>query len=332
MIDMHRVRMQGASRGGACLAATTGCYRRRAIPGAGNPERPRTPMTRRFRPPGSRWFAAVACAAVAAACSSSTSPNGSVSAVTVTPDTDSVAVGSTVTLQAAVMGPNGQVVSGQHVFWNTGNAAIATVSDAGVVTGVAAGQVQIAASAGGVSGVAAITVLPPPVASVEVSPANDTITLPGTAQLTATAFDAQHNPLANRAITWSSNVPNIANVDGTGLVTGVAAGTATITASSEGKSGTAAVVVLPPVAASVTVAPTTTTLSVGDSTTLTATAKDASGNVIAGAPVTWSSDNPAAATVSSSGVVTAVGIGTATITAQSGNAKGTATILVAPLV
>lgn len=281
----------------------------------------------------SSCFTALSWASIAlAACSSSTSPNGSVGSVKVTPATDSVAVGNTITLQATVMGPGGQVVSGQRVFWNTGNASVATVTEAGVVTGVAPGTVQIAASAGGSSGIANITVLPPPVASVSVSPPVDTIVLPGTAQLSATVFDAQHNPLTGRTITWSSNMPNVANVDANGLVTGVAPGSATITATSEGQSGTATVVVQPPVAASVQVSPGAATLTVGDSTTLTATVKDASGNVISGAPVTWSSDNTAAATVSTSGVVKAVGAGTATITAKSGNASGTATVVVLPVI
>lgn len=290
-------------------------------------------MTRLSRTAGVRWFAALSWVAVAlAACSSSTSPNGAVGSVKVSPATDSVAVGNTVTLQATVMGPGGQVVSGQRVFWNTANASVATVSDAGVVTGVSPGTVQIAASAGGSSGISTITVLPPPVASVAVSPPLDTIVLPGTAQLTATTFDAQHNPLTGRTVTWSSNMPNVANVDANGLVTGVAPGSATITANSEGQAGTATIVVQPPVAASVQVSPGAATLTAGDSTTLTATVKDASGNVISGAPVTWSSDNTAAATVSTTGVVKAVGAGTATITAKSGNASGTSTILVLPVI
>lgn len=290
-------------------------------------------MIRLFRTSGVRWSLGLSWAAIAlAACSSSTAPNGSVASVKVSPANDSIAVGNTVTLQATVMAPGGQVVSGQHVFWNTGNASVATVSDAGVVTGVAPGTVQIAASAGGSSGIANITVLPPPVASVSVSPPLDTIVLPGTAQLSATVFDAQHNPLTGRTVTWSSNMPNVANVDANGLVTGVAPGSATITATSEGQAGTATVVVQPPVAASVQVSPAASTLTVGDSTTLTATVKDGSGNVISGAPVTWSSDNTAAATVSTSGVVTAVGAGTATITAKSGNASGTSTILVLPVI
>ena len=273
-------------------------------------------------------IAAVAWSALAvASCSSSTSPNGPVGSVKVTPSAGSVAVGKTTTLQATVMSPGGQVVPGQHVFWNTANASVATVSDAGVVTGVAQGTVQIAASAGGASGIATITVLPPPVASVAVSPRLDTIVLPGTAQLTATPLDANHNPLGKRTVTWASNLPNVASVDGSGRVTGVAAGSATITAASEGKSATATVVVRPPNATTIMVTPPNATLTVGQSTTLTATAKDAAGHVI-GASIAWSSDKPSAATVSASGAVKAVGAGTAIITARSGNASGTATIAV----
>jgi uncharacterized protein YjdB len=283
------------------------------------------------RPSRLAGIAAAACSAVAIlSCGSSTSPNGPVGSVKVTPPADTVAVGRNTTLQATVMSPGGQVVPGQRVFWNTGKASVATVSDAGVVTGVAQGTVQIAASAGGTSGMAIITVLPPPVSSVSVSPSHATIVLPGTAQLTATPLDANHTPLDTRTVTWASNVPNVANVDASGLVTGVAAGSATITATSEGQSASATIVVQAPVVASVMVTPPTATLTVGDSTTLTAKAQDAAGHVIYGAPITWSADTPSAATVSGSGVVKAVGAGSAIIKAKSGNASGTATIHAVP--
>jgi uncharacterized protein YjdB len=186
------------------------------------------------------WFA---CAIVS--CSSSTSPNGPVGSVKVSPSVDTVAVGETTALRATVMSHGGQTLSGQHVFWNTGKASVATVSDAGIVTGRAQGTAQVAASAGGASGIATITVLPPRVASVSVSPGRDTIVLPGTAQLTATLFDEHHEPLGNRTVTWASNLPNVANVNRNGLVTGVAAGTAIITASSGSASGSAAIVTVP---------------------------------------------------------------------------------------
>lgn len=275
---------------------------------------------------------ALAAAIVAAglACSSDSTSPRAVSAITLTPDTDSVAVGATVTLHAAVTDPSGNPVGGQQVFWNTENPGIATVSDAGVVSGVATGSVRISASAAGKSAVASITVLPPPVSVVVVTPALDTIVRASTVHLTATLLDAGGNTLTGRAITWSSSEPAIATVDGTGLVTGDSAGSATITATSEGKSGSAAIVVVLPPAASVTVTPDHALLLLGQSVQLSATANDASGNPIPGAPITWSSSNESVATVTDSGLVQSQAIGIATITAQSGSASGKATVTVGP--
>jgi alpha-tubulin suppressor-like RCC1 family protein len=83
-----------------------------------------------------------------------------------------------------------------------------------------------------------------PVASITVTPPTPTVALGGTAQLQATAKDADGAALTDRSMTWSSSDNAVATVSATGMVTGVAAGTSTITATSEGKSGTAAVTVL----------------------------------------------------------------------------------------
>lgn len=77
-----------------------------------------------------------------------------------------------------------------------------------------------------------------------------------------------------------------------------------------------------------TVSPTTTALAIGQSVQLTATAFDASGNSLAGRPVTWTSSNTAAATVSTSGLVAAVAAGTATITGTSGTATAACSVTV----
>ena len=68
--------------------------------------------------------------------------------------------------------------------------------------------------------------------------------------------------------------------------------------------------------------------SPGDTTQLVATVKDAGGTTVSGATVTWSTSSTAIATVSSGGLVTSVGDGTATITATSGSINGTATATV----
>ncbi|HVH66627.1 MAG TPA: Ig-like domain-containing protein [Gemmatimonadales bacterium] len=86
---------------------------------------------------------------------------------------------------------------------------------------------------------AAVTVIPLPVASVTVSPASPYLTLGQTVQMTATTYDSTGAVLTGRVVTWATSNAGVATVDGSGLVTGVAAGAATITATSEGKSGTA---------------------------------------------------------------------------------------------
>ena len=81
--------------------------------------------------------------------------------------------------------------------------------------------------------------------------------------------------------------------------------------------------------ASVVVTSSTATLeSLGETVQLTASAKDASGNTISGKTFTWSSSDPSIATVSSSGLVTAVANGGATITATTNGVSGTAMVVV----
>src|SRR2546422_5631 len=88
-----------------------------------------------------------------------------------------------------------------------------------------------------------VTVATVPVASVAVSPATPSVTVGQTVQLTATPKDASGSPLSGRPVTWQSGNTSVATVSGSGGVGGVTAGAATITATSEGKSGTSAVTV-----------------------------------------------------------------------------------------
>ena len=88
---------------------------------------------------------------------------------------------------------------------------------------------------------------PPAVASVAVSPANGSLTVGATQQLSATLKDAIGNTLTGRTIAWASSAPGVATVNSSGLVTAVAAGSAIITATSEGKDGSATITVTAPV-------------------------------------------------------------------------------------
>ena len=262
-------------------------------------------------------------------------PTPVVTAVTVSPASASIAVGGTSPLQATVKDQNGNVMGGQTVTWSTNNAAAATVNSSGVVTGVATGSATVTATTSGVSATSAITVTaaPPPtpvVTTVTVAPTSAAIIAGATTTLQATVKDQNGNVMTGQTVTWSTSNAAAATVNSSGLVTGVAAGSATITATSSGKTGSSSITVtaVPPVVTTVTVAPTSASVVVGATTTLQATVKDQNGNVMTGQTVTWSTSNAAAATVNGSGVVTGIAAGSATITATSSGKSGTSTITV----
>jgi uncharacterized protein YjdB len=122
--------------------------------------------------------------------------------------------------------------------------------------------------------------------------------------------------LAGRSVAWTSSDESVARVNpATGVVTAVASGTATISATSEGVVGTAQVSVSAVAVASVEISPGSASLYAGRSVMLTATTKDAQGQVLADRLVTWSSSNSGIAGVSLSGLVSAAAFGSATITA-----------------
>jgi uncharacterized protein YjdB len=170
------------------------------------------------------------------------------------------------------------------------------------------------------------------VASVSVTPGAVSATTGQTVQLTAIPRDAIGRPLLGRTVTWRSSNPAVVTVGASGLATGVPAGSATITATSEGKSGTAAITVTltPAPVASVSVSPATPSMTTGQRLQLTATLQDASGNVLIGrgGSITWGSSDTGVAIVNVSGLVTGVAVGAAAIMATSGGKIGTTALSV----
>src|SRR6059058_4738130 len=186
---------------------------------------------------------------------SSSTPPAPVASVTVTPASATVQAGQAVQLTATLKDANGNLLSGRSVTWSSSNTAVATVNNSGLVSGAAAGSATITATSEGQSGTAAITVTPAPppapVASVTVTPASASVPTGLTFQLTATLKDANGNTLTGRTVTWASSNTAVATVSGSGLVSGATVGPATITATSEAQSGTAAITVTPPVSGTV---------------------------------------------------------------------------------
>lgn len=163
--------------------------------------------------------------------------------ITVAPATVNLAVGGRQAFTATLKDASGTVLTGRSLAWSSSNTAVATMSGA-TATAVGAGAATIRAISGSVSGTAALTVgTVVPVASVTVTPATKSQNVGGTQQFAATLKDASGTVLTGRAIAWSTSNPAVAKVTANGLETGLAAGTATITAASEGRSGSAAVTV-----------------------------------------------------------------------------------------
>jgi alpha-tubulin suppressor-like RCC1 family protein len=177
-----------------------------------------------------------------------------------------------------------------------------------------------------------VTVNAVPVAAVELAPPRVALEAGGTAPLTVTARDANGGPLRDRAADWSSSNEAVARVSNAGIVTGVAAGEARITARIEGREAAATVRVRPAAVAAVVVNPTTVTLTEGEGMSLTAGARDGQGNTLADRRVGWRSSNAGVATVSNAGEIRAVSAGTARITAtvEEKSAEVTVTVKARP--
>ncbi len=186
-------------------------------------------------------------------CEDRTGPDSRPESVTLTPTQTTVAAFDTIILAATVRDGSGRVIDLPSVTWTTSDAAVATAQSFwtrsaalgvrfGTVLGVSPGSVTITATSQTVRATAVITVGPPvPVASVTVTPGSPTVTRIGdTLRLAATLRDASGNVLLPRPTTWSSDNEVVATVDPTGLVRAVGEGSATMTATREGVSGSAA--------------------------------------------------------------------------------------------
>lgn len=251
-----------------------------------------------------------------------------VETVAVTPSPASVSVGQSGQLAVVLTAAGGTELPGRTVAWATSDAAIATVDGGGLATGVAVGHATITATSEGKTGSTELTVSNIPVALVEVDPPSASVDEGGTVQLTAIAKAGDNSVLVGRAPTWTTGNASVARVSATGKVTGVGAGTTTIVATIEGKTGTSTVTVSPQAAATVEITPASPAVVAGTTVQLTATVKSAGGTILTGRPVTWATSSAAVAIVSGTGLVTGVAEGGATITATSEGVMGTAAVTV----
>ena len=251
-----------------------------------------------------------------------------VSAVAVSPATDTLVAGDTLRLAAEATDANGHAVAESEFEWASSDTLVARVDDSGLVTGAAAGEAEITATSSGVTGRAELTVVAPAPTTVAVTPDSVVFTAIGqTEELSAEVRDQSGRPMVGVAVSWSSSDTTIAAVDSAGLLTATGIGITAVTATVGEVSG-AAFVTVEQSAGSVIVSPRADTIASGDTIRLLAEAYDENGHPVVSAQFSWSSNDVSVATVDGSGLVHGVAEGTATITATSGDARGTSEITV----
>jgi uncharacterized protein YjdB len=286
-----------------------------------------------------------------------------VSAIELKPTRRTLVVGRSAKFRALVRGSDGTLLTNRTLRWTSSDPAVVAVVADGLaralvpgtatITVVCEGQTATAAvevraarpiapfvrrvvaagaALGAVGFVAWLLLRPPePVASVTLTPGNTSVSVGSDVVLSATLQDARGRELSERRVRWASSDAAVAQVGPGGTVRGVAAGEATITATTdEGRQGRAAVTVTPtrPVVASVIVEPARAAAVVGDRASLSARVLDGTGAVLHDRRVTWSSSHPGIATVTPQGVVVARAPGTTIVTAASESKTATTQITV----
>jgi hypothetical protein len=141
-------------------------------------------------------------------------------------------------LAATFRASNGNVVPNvDGEVWTSSDANIVHVDQDGLIEGTGlGGPVTITVTANGHTASATVTVIP---ANVAIAATDSTLTVGQVVQLTGTAVDIENAAIAGTTVRWTSSAPSIAAVDeNSGVLTGIAHGAATITATSAGRSST----------------------------------------------------------------------------------------------
>ena len=237
-----------------------------------------------------------------------------VTSVTLNQSVYTLAIGASYTLIPTVLPAN---ATDRQVKWSSSNEKTVTVSDRGVIQAIAEGTSTIKAEAGGKSATCAVTVEKTIVAVTEVTLDRTSLTLKVNETFTLSATVAPENA-TDKAVKWTTSDSGVVRVSN-GIVTSVGEGTANITAAAGGKSASCTVTVknaepeFIPVD-SVTLNRESLELKVDETFTLTALIAPSDATET---EIIWNSDNASVATVAD-GIVTAVGVGTANITATAG--------------
>lgn len=239
-------------------------------------------------------------------------------------------IGGMVTITARVLDAGGTEIQGAELAWTSENPAVASVDDQGVVTARAEGDTRITVSSGDLSASVAVTVaIEGQTNRFVVTPRSINMASIGeTVQLSVRVLDGNAMEIPDPDLIWTSGDPAVASVDGQGLVTAQKNGQTHVTVSWEDLSASVSVTVEQR-AVFVGAAPRTVYLdAAGETEALWGAVFDDNGYEIPGAVLTWTSEDPAVATVDDQGVVTARMEGVTRVTATYGDLSDSVMVIV----
>jgi hypothetical protein len=269
---------------------------------------------------------------------SGTGTDTGLTSITVTPANPSIAAGNTLQFTATGHFKSGSTENlTSSVAWSSSKTSVATITPGGLATGVTAGTSSMGARLGTIAGLTTLTVTPPTLVSIAVTPANPSIAKGATQQFLATGTysDSSTQNITN-SVTWASSNLSVATITAGGLASGVGSGTSNITATlGSVVSPVDTLTVTPPTLVSIAVTPTNPSIAKGTNLALKATGAYSDGSTQdLTTQVTWSSSAPAVTvsnTSGSQGVATGASVGSATVSAASTSApvvSGSTTITV----
>ncbi len=247
--------------------------------------------------------------------------------VVITPRTGSLRIGTPRVFVATPLDSLNQLIPpGRLVIWTSLAPTVASVTQSGIVTGLALGTARIVVSAEGVRDTVSFPVTKVPVGRVITAPLQILLFERQTAQITATVEDSAGTVVTDRPVEWLSSDPTKLSVSQTGFISAIAPGVVTVTAVSEGRGATSNVLVQQIPIDSILV-DAEFSLVRGTSSAFTIMVRDAQGNELRNRTIITTSDKPSIALVNPSTNTSTVSVGgvlvgEAIITLQGVNANG----------
>ncbi|MDE5997911.1 MAG: Ig-like domain-containing protein, partial [Muribaculaceae bacterium] len=224
----------------------------------------------------------------------------------------SLEVGEDTMLSATVLP---ETTTDKNVVWTSDNSSVAVVDENGKITALSIGTATITASCGDVKATCLVTVVATPAESIFISQEAVSLKVGEDMVLSATVIPEN---TTDKSVIWTSDNSSVAVVDENGKITAISIGTATITVSCGDVKATCLVTVVATPAESIFISQEAVSLVVGEDTMLSATVLP---ETTTDKSVVWTSDNSSVAVVDENGKITAISIGTATVSASCGDVK-----------